>query len=246
MKEDILEQLVEDWLQSQGYFTRANVKFKPRIDHPDFRSGRDSVASDIDVVGWHPKRTGVDAVFVVSCKSWQDGFSIRDMTNALLKSRDKLIGNKEAWKHFRELVEPRWTEALLQAVEEKTGQRVFTYITAVTRLHDPERRILWEENADFKAALGANPIKIITLAEMLQSIFSQLGTSVESSQFSRTLQLIKAAGLQVELAGVDSRRKSTRGRKRRPYAQYAGQFRVPDDFDAPLPEEIIADFEGRE
>ncbi len=31
----------------------------------------------------------------------------------------------------------------------------------------------------------------------------------------------------------------------RPYALCAGEFRVPDDFDMPLPEEIIAQFEGR-
>jgi hypothetical protein len=245
MKEDILEQLVEDWLQSQGYFTWANVKFKPSRDHPDFQSRKDSVASDIDVMGWHPKRTGADAVIVVTCKSWQDGFSIRDMTRGLLESRDKLIGNKEAWKHFRELVEPRWTQALLQAVEQKTGLRVFTYITAVTRLHDPEDKALWEENADFKAALGPSPTKIITLAEMLSSIFSQLGTTVESSQFSRTLQLIKAAGMQVELANIGTHPKSPGRRKPRPYAGCADQFSVPDDFDAPLPERVLADFEGR-
>jgi hypothetical protein len=32
MKEDILEQLVDDWLQSRGYFTQHNLKFKPRPD----------------------------------------------------------------------------------------------------------------------------------------------------------------------------------------------------------------------
>ncbi len=31
----------------------------------------------------------------------------------------------------------------------------------------------------------------------------------------------------------------------RPYALCAGEFRAPDDFDTPLPEEIIAQFEGR-
>lgn len=30
-----------------------------------------------------------------------------------------------------------------------------------------------------------------------------------------------------------------------PYALCAGEFRVADDFDMPLPEEIIAQFEGR-
>ena len=30
----------------------------------------------------------------------------------------------------------------------------------------------------------------------------------------------------------------------RPFGLCAGEFIVPDDFDSPLPEEIIADFEG--
>ena len=33
--------------------------------------------------------------------------------------------------------------------------------------------------------------------------------------------------------------------ERRPFGLCAGEFTVPDDFDAPLPEEILADFEGR-
>jgi antitoxin (DNA-binding transcriptional repressor) of toxin-antitoxin stability system len=31
----------------------------------------------------------------------------------------------------------------------------------------------------------------------------------------------------------------------RPRGRCAGQFRVPDDFDAPLPEDILRGFEGR-
>lgn len=31
----------------------------------------------------------------------------------------------------------------------------------------------------------------------------------------------------------------------RPRGRCAGQFRVPDDFDSPLPEEILREFEGR-
>ncbi len=33
--------------------------------------------------------------------------------------------------------------------------------------------------------------------------------------------------------------------KPRPYGLCAGQFIVPDDFDAPLPENILQEFEGR-
>jgi len=34
-------------------------------------------------------------------------------------------------------------------------------------------------------------------------------------------------------------------RKRRKLGWLAGKFTVPDDFDAPLPDDVIADFEGR-
>jgi prevent-host-death family protein len=32
--------------------------------------------------------------------------------------------------------------------------------------------------------------------------------------------------------------------ERRTFGQDAGLFEVPDDFDAPLPDEVLADFEG--
>jgi len=38
---------------------------------------------------------------------------------------------------------------------------------------------------------------------------------------------------------------STSAKSFRPYGLCAGEFAVPDDFDAPLPENIIAEFEGR-
>src|SRR4051794_16498274 len=34
MKEDVLEQIVDDHLKFNGYFTTHNVAFKPRSDHP--------------------------------------------------------------------------------------------------------------------------------------------------------------------------------------------------------------------
>jgi hypothetical protein len=34
MKEDILEQLVDDYLKFNGFFTVHNVKFKPAVIHP--------------------------------------------------------------------------------------------------------------------------------------------------------------------------------------------------------------------
>ena len=121
MKEDILEQLVDDYLKSQGYFTSHNVKFKPDPKHKDFVSNQDSVASDIDILAVHPKKIGADRVVAVTCKSWQTGFN----PSALIKAIETngKVGGKIAWKSFRELKEPKWSSAYCKKIEEMTGRR---------------------------------------------------------------------------------------------------------------------------
>lgn len=76
LKEDVLEQIVDDYLQFKGYFTKHNVPFKPSPEHPEYVQSLDQVASDVDVVGYNPRLGGRDKVKVVSCKAWQKG-SIR-------------------------------------------------------------------------------------------------------------------------------------------------------------------------
>lgn len=77
MKEDVLEQIVDDYLQFKGYFTTHNVRFRPRLEHPEYEGDQDRVPSDVDVVGIHPGRDDVERVIVVTCKSWQAGFNPR-------------------------------------------------------------------------------------------------------------------------------------------------------------------------
>ncbi len=74
MKQDVLERVVDDFLKFNGYSTTHNVAFRPRSDHPEYVGTQDSVRSDVDVVGYHPKRSELDRVMVVSCKAWQGGF----------------------------------------------------------------------------------------------------------------------------------------------------------------------------
>ena len=52
MKEDILEQLVDDYLKFNGFFTVHNVKFQPAATDPDYIKRDDCVASDVDVIGF--------------------------------------------------------------------------------------------------------------------------------------------------------------------------------------------------
>lgn len=190
MKEDILEQLADDYLMTKGYFTRHNVKFKPRADHPDFVSKDDSNHSDIDVLGYHPLLTGPDRVVAVSCKSWQGGFKVAAGLREI--TADRRVSGRIAWKFFRELVKPKWAEAFRSAVERETGTTEFTYVTAVTVLKGD--RSLWENEPSFRAAMNHNPIRIWTLHEMLTELFPMLGTTLASSQLARTLQLMKACG----------------------------------------------------
>lgn len=190
MKEDILEQLVDDYLLAKGYFTRHNVKFKPRSDHPEFTSRDDSNHSDIDVLGLHPLLTGPERVVAVSCKSWQGGFDVAAGLRDIAANRR--VSGRDAWKRFRELVRPKWSEAFIAAIERETGASQFTYVTAVTVLKG--QRDLWENEPSFREAMRQNPIRIWTLADMLTELFPMLGTTIASSQLGRTLQLIKASG----------------------------------------------------
>ncbi|HWZ45177.1 MAG TPA: hypothetical protein VNW97_17000 [Candidatus Saccharimonadales bacterium] len=190
MKEDILEQLVDDYLKFNGFFTIHNVKFRPSDTHPDYIKTADSVASDVDVIGFHPIRNAADKVWVVSCKSWQIGFDPKDRIEAI--EREKKREGRPAWQSFRELVKPKWANALLEEVERLTGTTQFTYVTAVTKLIGS--KVIWEQNEAFKKNLGNNPIRILTLQEMLSDLYGKTKTTIASSEIGRLLQIIKASG----------------------------------------------------
>jgi hypothetical protein len=189
VKEDILEQLVDDYLQSEGYFTRHNIKFRPRRDHPDFDSKKDSNHSDIDVIGIHPKKEGPARVAVVSCKSWQGGFRVKTKIEEIEKN--KIVSGREAWQAFRELTRPKWSEAFIDAIETATGSREFTYYLAVTAVLGNRRD--WEQYPPFIQAMAGNPIRMIDLTEMLERIKNMSTTTVASSTIGRVLQLMRAA-----------------------------------------------------
>jgi hypothetical protein len=190
MKEDILEQLVDDFLKFQGYFTMHNVKFQPAEIDPEYDKQQDCVASDIDVVGFSPMRQGADRVWVVSCKSWQGGFYPADKIRGITENR--MVNGRAAWKTFREICKRKWADALLAQIERLTGSRHFTYVTAVTKLRG--ERSIWENHELFRQLLRGNPIKILTLEEMLEKLYSETKTTVAPSAVGRLLQVMKASG----------------------------------------------------
>lgn len=190
MKEDILEQLIDDYLQHQGYFTRHNIRFRPGAKSDGYDSRQDSVSSDIDVIGFHPRLNGPPRVMVVSSKSWQSGFRPAYYIDKILSGAT--IGRREAWRGFRELANEKWAAAFRARVFELTGETEFTYVTAVTKLIGD--RAIWTENEVFRANMGGNPIQILTFGEMLNELWPALSKTPAGSELGRMLQLMKASG----------------------------------------------------
>lgn len=102
MKEDILEQITADYLNLCGYFTLTNIKYRPEKTDHDWNCRKDSVYSDIDVVGFNPHMKPPRRVVAVSCKSWQAGFSPQWEIEAI--ERKRKVAGRERWKTYRELV----------------------------------------------------------------------------------------------------------------------------------------------
>lgn len=192
-KEDILEQIVEEYLVHKGYFVQHNLKFLPRRDHPNFVSNEDSNHSDIDVIGYHPLLEGDRKVLVISCKSWQQGFNPASEIGAIANNKKRR--GRLAWQAFRELVVPKWSEAFLKAVKDATGADRFTYVTAVTRLTG--NKSVWETHQPFCDALEGNPVTILTFREMVTEIQAELTTTLAATEVGRMLQLFTAAKMNI-------------------------------------------------
>jgi hypothetical protein len=197
MKEDVLEQIVDDYLQFKGYFTTHNVRFKPRTDHPEWEGDQDRVPSDVDVVGLHPRRSGVERVMVVTCKSWQTGFNARRKLEEL--RGDAKNPKRATWRHFRELWVPKWGEAFRDSIADLTGERTFSYRIAITRLHGEgtidEWAKAWAEEPMIKQNLEESSFGFLTLEEMWGTLLAELKKTPASSEIGRLAQLLKAAGM---------------------------------------------------
>lgn len=197
MKEDVLEQVVDDYLQFNGYFTQHNIRFRPDPAHPNYVADHDRVPSDVDVVGLHPGRDGIERVWVVTCKSWQQGFNPRRKLEELrgVASNPK---KKETWRHFRELWIPKWADALKAKVDRLTGQQQFVYHIAVTRLVGEkveEWTSQWSGDSTIAQNLPGCSVRFITIETMWQTMIRELTKTPASSEIGRLAQLLRAAGL---------------------------------------------------
>lgn len=190
MAKDVLEQIVDDYLQLRGYFTKHNLPYGPS----PVQGTRSQSQSDIDVIGYDPQAArGAPKVWVVSCKSWQKGFNTQDELTSLVTG-GKSHGAEAQWV-FRELWSPEWSEALHQKIADLTGESTFAYRIAVTRLRGSATAVKWEENPVIKENLGGCSFGFLRLEDMWGSLLAGTGTYPAASETGRLAQLLKAAGL---------------------------------------------------
>jgi len=209
LKEDILEQAVDDWFLSQdSTFTKHNIKFKPDPKDVDFISNQDSVFSDIDVLAVHLKAEGVNRVSAASCKSWQEGLHCKRAMNDLLNNPNCKWGGREVWKSFRELVIPKWGRAFAKKIFEETLCKDFTYYLFVTRLSGSRGEDIEQSRREFENCSvflnnlrcsdnSSVKIKIVTFKEIVTEHFlRKKSTTLESTEIGRLLQIFRASDIE--------------------------------------------------
>ena len=208
MKEDILEQIFDDWLLSQrNTFTKHNVKFKPDESSEGYNSKTDSSYSDIDIIGVHLDKSSKEKISVVSCKSWQNGFDPKYWHDKLTNHPNDIVNGKAAWKSLRELIEPKWSKSFRDKVFSETLSYDFTYYLAVTKLIGKEAekfKTEFENEKKFIDNLKHNnrskvEIKIITFKDIFLEYFDRGDSkTLEATSVGRLLQVLKASGLKLE------------------------------------------------
>jgi len=197
MVEDVLEQVVDDWLRRRNYFTRTNVRFGPTKGGAGYESQKHNQPSDLDVLAVKPSVRGPSGVYAVSCKAMQEGFSPNKWLETVHKN-GKYKGRQPAWKHLREVWDPVWAKALGDRVEELTGRRKFTFVLAVTCLDKggSSDTSVWMTEPKIRKNLHG-PVEVWTFAQMWTELVNDVKQTIEPSHVGRLAQLLRASGLHI-------------------------------------------------
>jgi hypothetical protein len=71
--------------------------------------------------------------------------------------------------------------------------------------HVKGEKAAWENYQPFSAALGNNPIRIITFHEMITAIIPKIKKTLAATEVGRMLQIFRAAGYPLERDGMNHR-----------------------------------------
>ena len=173
---DLFEQLVSDYLTEEGYLTRLSVNYR--------KADGKQTGSDIDVLA-RRMRPPHD-IIVGDCKSWQEGFWADWMLTGDRGGRDRQRDR------FKAIFIPEWEQGLAMKVEKEFETPEFTYVIFCTQRRGESQRLL-----EIEQTVAGNPIKVVTLGEMVRKTVARLreksDESVEPTTLGRLAQLLLAA-----------------------------------------------------
>ena len=200
MKEDVLETIGADWLsQKPSVFVKTNLKYRPPKDSFDFDIQKDNIHSYIDILSLD--LNNLEIVTILNCKSWMDGFDCKKFNDMLVDSNNhnKQFGGKEYWKHFRELISPKWNKGFVQRIkEENQSFKSLKYIILSLYAKNKESIINWKTNKlilnNFESQnINLLSIEIIELKDLIKDIDTNSSQYAENSDFTRMIQIMKAS-----------------------------------------------------
>ncbi|EOQ87579.1 hypothetical protein LEP1GSC202_0317 [Leptospira yanagawae serovar Saopaulo str. Sao Paulo = ATCC 700523] len=200
MKEDVLETIGADWLlQKPSVYVKTNLKYRPPKESIDFDIQKDNIYSDIDILSLNINN--LDIVTILNCKSWMDGFDCKKFDEMLKDSsnHEKEFGGKEYWKHFRELISPKWNKGFIQRIkEENKNFKNIKYIILSLYAKNKESILEWQKNQiilqNFKNEnINLLSIEILELKDLIKDINIKSSDYVENSDFIRMIQILKAS-----------------------------------------------------
>jgi hypothetical protein len=114
--------------------------------------------------------------------------------------REKANPKRETWKGFREIWEPRWSEAFRTAIHDATGASNFRYSIAVTRLRgslsQQEAEAAWASEPVIAGLLARCDFSFLTMRQMWSHLQQELTTTPASSEIGRLAQLLEAANIE--------------------------------------------------
>ncbi len=126
----------------------------------------------------------------------------------------------------------------------------FFSILELKQIHDGARNAISISARDVEEYFE-NGLELSNLVTQLKAYSSLIVLKTEE-HINRLEELEQNSKLKVEIESsfrsdksvVETRSAMSNGKQLRPFGLCAGEFVVPDDFDAPLPEEILSAFEG--
>ena len=179
---DLFEQLVGDYLTEKGYLCKFNVNYR--------KADNKQTGSDIDVLARRQKRP--HKILVGDCKSWGEGlwgdWMLQEPPKpAILRQQDR----------FKPLFRQEWADGLAAKIKTEFGTERFIYTIYCARLRGQSRDLR-------KLRIGGNPVRVVTLAEMVSETEQRLverskqTDSVEPTTLGRFVQLMRHAGIKLE------------------------------------------------